>query len=1100
MTTITQLPVPPTTTDPDNFDPRADAFVGALPQFVTETNQVALEVMANRQAAEAASDATPWFAGTIYNQGDVVYSPSTYLSYRDSTGGLSNTDPANDPRWVSLNGQGQNLDAIEATLIEHDNRLDAIEAEPGNTVFDEGVATVADAKEFNFVGAGVTVTQTAPGRARVSIPGTDLGGVNATLVEHDQRLDSLEAEPDLAIRDEGMQITPAAISLNFEGAGVTANSDPQGNVTVSIPGGGAGGNPLVVQDEGMQIEDDALTLNFTGAGVTATSVDGVVTVTIPGGGGGSTSIAVDDEGLELTDMLSRLNFVGGGVVATETSPGVISVSIPGQTPITAADEGTQVEDDVKSINFVGAGVTATSDPSGNLTVSIPGGGAGGNPLVVQDEGLIIEPDATTLNFVGDLVIVTSVSPGFAQVRVRGPQIFDSPAPGTQGVSVKQSATLLELGPNIEKATFGNDGRVYLNAFGIAALDEGVEISSSNQLRALNFIGEGVTAISPFPGFVEINIPGGGASQSIAVADEGLELTAMLARLNFVGGGVMAEEIEPGVIQVSVPGETPITVLDEGAQVEADLMSINFVGDGVQATSDGAGNLTVTIPGSVEEVRFFNESQIDADGNTVTGLNTSTPGVSPVTSLNLGSTEASFAVTGGNGLSYASVDIGLGAVQITPTAPLPNNAKGNFSIAIGARDASGTPAETNSTGEIAIGGTTNGPGGAVSIGLSSSAGGVGFTGNDGAVALGQSSSANFLRSVAVGRSANVTDIEAVAVGNSASSAGFGVAVGTTASSGNSGVSVGAGAISGQQAAAIGVQASASQTSAIAIGYVSSANFGGAIALGASTNAAGLGAIAIGPSSGALDSGTSVGLSCTAGVDAVAIGSGATSLDAASGIAIGSDATLTNGPTAVNTQSSIAIGVMSSCDGVQNVALGASANTAVGVTNSVAIGYNSTAPASNQIQLGNSGQSTYVFGTVQDRSDARDKTEVRETELGLDFIMSLRPVDFKWDYREDYFTTKDVVQEDGSVKQIKFPLEKDGSKVRKRFHHGFIAQEVGASGYQFGGYQDHSVNNPGVEIQSLGYDEFIAPMVKAIQQQQAVIKALEARLAALEGGAA
>lgn len=44
MTTITALPTPPTRQDPINFADRADAFLGALPTFATETNAVASEI------------------------------------------------------------------------------------------------------------------------------------------------------------------------------------------------------------------------------------------------------------------------------------------------------------------------------------------------------------------------------------------------------------------------------------------------------------------------------------------------------------------------------------------------------------------------------------------------------------------------------------------------------------------------------------------------------------------------------------------------------------------------------------------------------------------------------------------------------------------------------------------------------------------------------------------------------------------------------------------------------------------------------------------------------------------------------------------------
>ena len=50
--TITRLPQPPTTAEPQNFDDRADAFVGALPAFVTETNELAAEVEVSLQTVQ----------------------------------------------------------------------------------------------------------------------------------------------------------------------------------------------------------------------------------------------------------------------------------------------------------------------------------------------------------------------------------------------------------------------------------------------------------------------------------------------------------------------------------------------------------------------------------------------------------------------------------------------------------------------------------------------------------------------------------------------------------------------------------------------------------------------------------------------------------------------------------------------------------------------------------------------------------------------------------------------------------------------------------------------------------------------------------------
>jgi hypothetical protein len=152
------------------------------------------------------------------------------------------------------------------------------------------------------------------------------------------------------------------------------------------------------------------------------------------------------------------------------------------------------------------------------------------------------------------------------------------------------------------------------------------------------------------------------------------------------------------------------------------------------------------------------------------------------------------------------------------------------------------------------------------------------------------------------------------------------------------------------------------------------------------------------------------------------------------------------------------------------------------NCTTLGYNAQVTGSNQLQLGDSNTTSYAYGAVQNRSDARDKADVRDTALGLDFLLKLRPVDFRWDYREDYCGK-----------------EKDGSKKRTRLHHGLIAQEVKAAadavGADFGGYQDHAMKG-GKDVLSLGYGELIAPLVRAIQQQQDIIMKLTARVAALE----
>lgn len=175
-----------------------------------------------------------------------------------------------------------------------------------------------------------------------------------------------------------------------------------------------------------------------------------------------------------------------------------------------------------------------------------------------------------------------------------------------------------------------------------------------------------------------------------------------------------------------------------------------------------------------------------------------------------------------------------------------------------------------------------------------------------------------------------------------------------------------------------------------------------------------------------------------------------------------------------------------------------------TNCSAIGYNAQITASNQVQLGNSSTTAYAYGAVQDRSDMRDKTDIEDCNLGLNFILKLRPVDFKWDMRDDYRNSMpEDLSEDKKLKWIEdnklTNINHDGTHKRNRKHHGFIAQEVKSiideTGTDFGGYQDHLING-GDDVKSLGYNEFIAPLVKAVQELKILIDKKDERICKLE----
>ena len=105
------------------------------------------------------------------------------------------------------------------------------------------------------------------------------------------------------------------------------------------------------------------------------------------------------------------------------------------------------------------------------------------------------------------------------------------------------------------------------------------------------------------------------------------------------------------------------------------------------------------------------------------------------------------------------------------------------------------------------------------------------------------------------------------------------------------------------------------------------------------------------------------------------------------------------------------------GVNNTALGKAAGSTVqGFQNTTNLGHNSQAQGDNEVVLGDNNVSVLRCNTqvISGLSDIRDKDNVEDLDLGLDFLMELEPVSWDWDRR------------DGTMKGQK------GS--------GFIAQEV------------------------------------------------------------
>jgi autotransporter adhesin len=241
----------------------------------------------------------------------------------------------------------------------------------------------------------------------------------------------------------------------------------------------------------------------------------------------------------------------------------------------------------------------------------------------------------------------------------------------------------------------------------------------------------------------------------------------------------------------------------------------------------------------------------------------------------------------------------------------------------------------------------------------------------------------------------------------------------------------------------------------------------IAIGAASYSSGDGSIAVGTNTTAN------------GTNNVSLGEGALTQNANS-IAMGYNSRAIN-------NNSIACGAGANANGVNSTSLGysASANN----TNSTALGYGALANSDNMVRVGNISVA-HIEGAVaySNPSDARLKTNIAPNVPGLEFINLLRPVTYTND--ADGIARLMKVSQDSRD----LALESEQAKVVKT---GFIAQEVESAANQIG-FNFDAVKKPQSDdgYYSLSYAQFVVPLVKACQEQQALINTLMAKIAIIE----
>ena len=176
------------------------------------------------------------------------------------------------------------------------------------------------------------------------------------------------------------------------------------------------------------------------------------------------------------------------------------------------------------------------------------------------------------------------------------------------------------------------------------------------------------------------------------------------------------------------------------------------------------------------------------------------------------------------------------------------------------------------------------------------------------------------------------------------------------------------------------------------------------------------------------------------------------------------------------------------GDDNVSVGWGSGTTSSFTNTINIGnYGYLNAFGNQAFIGN--LSTIWNGgnvTWSTYSDERVKTDVRDDVHGLDFITRLRPITYHRDIDRQAELT-------GNKPTRDFPEKYDIERIK---FSGFLAQQVEHAaqevGYEFSGVTPPPNDN---QLYTVSYEQFVVPLVKAVQEQQDMILELQAEVEAL-----
>ena len=165
------------------------------------------------------------------------------------------------------------------------------------------------------------------------------------------------------------------------------------------------------------------------------------------------------------------------------------------------------------------------------------------------------------------------------------------------------------------------------------------------------------------------------------------------------------------------------------------------------------------------------------------------------------------------------------------------------------------------------------------------------------------------------------------------------------------------------------------------------------------------------------------------------------------------------------------------------------------NNTGLGYDARINNSvnNQMAVGGVSSTVYYYSKVA-RSDKYDKYDILPIELSIDEIDKIRPVEYRWNYREFYQSNQ---LDDGTVP---FDTEghKNGTKKRIRLHTGFIAEELNEiiDIDKFGMIKNRTYGTDEEDNFNLDYNELTPLLWKKVQSLKLIIEDNKKRIDALK----